>query len=205
MNTILNAINTRAAASAAAIISVACALFATGSWAQDQGVEPKAKTLATAVDPTKKAVTIGRVVTGNMDFELSLEAAEPMWMQMGTPPMWGAHSPAANERYHVELKLSDPRSKTRIPYANVSFAATNTDAGKTMNLPLPPMWGDSGLHYSANSAMLGDGRYAATVTVDVPTFQRELKDKDLWSKAVGARFHFKLKDGKVTEVSMARP
>jgi hypothetical protein len=87
MNTILNAINTRAAASAAAIISVACALFATGSWAQDQAVEPKAKTLATAVDPTKKAVTIGRAVTANMDFELSLEAAEPMWMQMGTPPM----------------------------------------------------------------------------------------------------------------------
>jgi hypothetical protein len=30
-----------------------------------------------------------------------------------------------------------------------------------------------------------------------------LKDKDLWSKAVSARFHFKLADGKLTEVSQA--
>jgi uncharacterized protein involved in high-affinity Fe2+ transport len=123
----------------------------------------------------------------------------------GHAPDVGRASPAANEHYHVELKLSDPRSQTRIAYAKVSFATTNTDAGRTMNQPLPPMWGDSGLHYSANSAILGDGRHAATVTVDVPTFQRELKDKNLWSKAAGVRFHFKLKDGKVTEVSMARP
>ena len=65
------------------------------------------------------------------------------------------------------------------------------------------MWGSSGLHYSANSALLGDGAYAATVTVDVPTFQRELKDKDLWSKQVNAKFHFKLANGKLTEVSQA--
>jgi uncharacterized protein involved in high-affinity Fe2+ transport len=75
------------------------------------------------------------------------------------------------------------------------------DTGKTMTLPLPPMWGTTGLYYSANSALLGDGNYAATVTVDVPTFGRELKDKDLWSKPVSAKFHFKLKDGKLTEVS----
>lgn len=74
-----------------------------------------------------------------------------------------------------------------------------------MTLPLVPMWGSSGLHYSANSALLGNGRYAATVTVDVPTFQRELKDKDLWSKPVSAKFHFKLKDGRLTEVSEASP
>lgn len=90
-----------------------------------------------------------------------------------------------------------------IPYANVLFTATNAQTGKTMDLPLPPMWGSSGLHYSANSALLGDGSYAVTVKVDTPGFQRELKDKDLWSEAVSARLHFKLKGGKVTEVSMA--
>ena len=62
-------------------------------------------------------------------------------------------------------------------------------------------WGSSGLHYSANSALLGNGSYLATVTVDTPTFYRELKDKDLWSKPVSAKFHFKLTDGKLTEVS----
>jgi uncharacterized protein involved in high-affinity Fe2+ transport len=120
---------------------------------------------------------------------------------MGNPPTWGEHTPGADERYHVELKLSDPKSKTRIPYVNPSVTATNKDTGKTMTLALAPMWGSSGLHYSANSALLGNGAYAATVTVDVPTFERELKDKDLWSQPVSAKFHFKLKDGKLTEVS----
>ena len=166
---------------------------------------PKVKPLATAVDPTKKAVLIGRVASGNMIFQLELEGSEPMWMQMGTPPMWSAHQPAAGERYHVEMKLTDPESKTRIPYANVSFAATHKETGKSTVLPLPPMWGSSGLHYSANSALLGNGVYAATVTVGVPTFQRELKDKDLWDKPVSAKFHFKLQDGKLTEVSEAAP
>lgn len=62
------------------------------------------------------------------------------------------------------------------------------------------MSGASGLHYSGNSALLGDGAYASTVTIAVPTFQREVKDKDLWSKPVTATFHFKLKFGKLTEV-----
>lgn len=194
-------------------LAAACA----GSWAQTsaqipknspksataQLSEPKVEKLAVAADPLKKAVLIGRVATGNMIFQLELEGSEPMWMQMGNPPTWEAHQPVADERYHVELKLTDPKTKTRIPYANINFAATNKETGKTINLPLPPMWGSSGLHYSANSALLGDGTYAATVTVDVPTFQRELKDKDLWSKAVSARFHFKLADGKLTEVSQA--
>ena len=169
-----------------------------------QSGEPVRKTLPTAADPLKQAVLIGRVATGNMIFQLELEGAEPMWMPMGNPPVWGAHKPAADERFHVELKLSDPASKTRIPYAGVTFAATNRDNGKTITLVLPPMWGSSGLHYSANSALLGDGVYAATVTVDVPGFQRELKDKDLWAKPVSAQFHFRLRDGKLVEVSEAR-
>lgn len=181
---------------AAALLSVLI-----GSGAVAQPVEPNRKPLDVAADPLKGAVLIGRVTTSNMIFQLELEGAESMWMQMGNPPIWGAHAPAADERYHVEFKLTDPVSKTRIPYANVTFAATNRDNGKALTLQLPPMWGSSGLHYSANSALAGDGVYAATVTVDVPTFQRELKDKDLWAKPVSARFHFWLRDGKVVEVS----
>ena len=49
--------------------------------------------------------------------------------------------------------------------------------------------------------MLGGGTYAAIVTVDTPTFQLELRDNELWVKAVTAKFHFKLQGGKFTEVS----
>lgn len=180
-------------------LAAACA----AAWSQTPVplVKAQVKALAVAADPSKKAVPIGRVATGGMVLQLELEGSEAMWMPMGNPPVWGAHSPAADERYHVELKLDDPKTKTRIPYANVTFEATNATTGKTATLSLPPMWGSSGLHYSANSALLGDGAYDATVQVDVPTFQRELKDKDLWSKPVQANFHFKLINGKLTEVS----
>ncbi|MDO8264404.1 MAG: iron transporter [Gallionella sp.] len=199
------------------LLTFALAAACSGSWAEisaqaqpkgtksaaTQLAEPKVEKLAVAADPLKKAVLIGRAAAGDMVFQLELEGSEPMWMQMSNPPTWDAHQPADDERYHVELKLTDPKTKTRIPYANINFAATNKETGKTISLPLPPMWGSSGLHYSANSALLGDGTYAATVTVDVPTFQRELKDKDLWSKPVNAKFHFKLANGKLTEVSQA--
>lgn len=186
---------------ATALISVGLTTF--GSAASAQSAVPGIKALVPAADPIKNAVLVGRVAAGNMLVQLEIEGAEPMWMQMGNPPVWGAHQPTKDERYHVELKLSDPKTKTRIPYASSTFTAKNVDSGKTMTLPLPPMWGSSGLHYSANSALLGDGVYAATVTVEAPTFQRELKDKDLWPKPVSANFHFKLKDGKLTEVSKA--
>ena len=177
-------------------------LLLSGS-AMAQLADPKVKTLSVAADPLKKAILIGRVTTGGMVFQLELDGAESMWMHMGTPPVWGAHAPASDERFHVEFKLTDPKNKTRIPYANITFAASNKDTGKNMTKVLPPMWGSSGLHYSANSALLGDGVYSATVTVDTPTFQRELKDKDLWAKPVSARFHFKLSGGMLTEVSEA--
>jgi uncharacterized protein involved in high-affinity Fe2+ transport len=188
-----------------ALVSLAtfCMAVAFTTAAVAQTIEPKIKLLAPAADPLKDAVLIGRVTTGNMIIQLEIEGAEPMWMQMGNPPAWGEHKPKADERFHVELKLTDPKSKTRIPYVATALAATNQDTGKSMTLPLPPMWGSSGLHYAANSALLGDGVYAATITVDVPTFERELKDKDLWAKPVSAKFHFKLKNGKLTEVSEA--
>ena len=184
---------------ARSVIPAVCLLFAGNAAAQP--VEPKVKTLSAPADPLKKAVLIGRVATGNMIVQLELEGSESMWMQMGNPPVWGEHGPGKDEKYHVELKLTDPKSKTRISYANITFAAVNKDTSQNMSLVLPPMWGSSGLHYSANSALLGDGAYLVTVSVDVPTFQRELKDKSLWAKPVNAMFHFKLKDGKLTEVT----
>jgi hypothetical protein len=184
-----------------ALFATFCVLADFGTAAQGQPTEPRIKLLATPADPLKTAVLIGHAQEQGMIFQLELEGSEPMWMQMGNPPTWGAHTPAAEERFHVELKLTDPKTKTRIPYAGVSFAATNRDTGKSMTLALPPMWGSSGLHYSANSALLGDGAYAATVTVDVPTCERELKDKDLWAKPVNSKFHFKLKNGKLIEVT----
>ncbi|MFM9940777.1 MAG: iron transporter [Hyphomicrobiaceae bacterium] len=170
-----------------------------------QIAEPKVKALGPAADPMKSAVLIGRVLANGMVVQLELEGSEPMWMPMGTPPTWTAHQPTADERYHVELKLTDPKSKTRIPFVVSTFTAVNKDTAKTMTLVLPPMWGKSGLHYSANSALLGDGAYSATVIVDVPTFHRELKDKALWSMPTSAKFHFRLKDGKVTEVTVSTP
>lgn len=186
-----------------ATIPVMCFLFA-GSAAAD-GSEPVVKKLVQAANPVENAVLVGRVAADGMVLQLELEGSEPMWMQMGNPLVWGEHQPVADERYHVEVKVTDPATKTRIPYAGITFAATLTETGKTMSMSLPPMWGSSGLHYSDNSALLGDGTYAATLTVDVPTFQRELKDKALWSSPVSAKFHFKLKDGKLTEVSEASP
>jgi hypothetical protein len=185
------------------ILAFALAGACGAAWSQAPAppVKAQVKVLAVAADPLKKAVLIGRVATSGMVLQLELEGSEAMWMSMGTPPVWGAHSPGADERYHVELKLDDPKTKTRIPYANVTFEAINVTTGKTSKLVLPAMWGSSGLHYSANSPLLGDGAYDATVKVDVPTFQRELKDKDLWSKPVHANFHFKLINGKLTEVS----
>lgn len=167
--------------------------------------EPQIKVLPSPQDPTREAVLIGSAVSDGLTFELELEGAEAMWMPMGTPAQWREHAPAKNERYHIEFKVTDNTTKTRLPYSTITFAATNKDNGKTVETILPPMWGSSGLHYSENSALAGDGVYAATVTVGVPTFAREMKDKDLWSKPVSARFHFRLKDGMLVEVSEPVP
>lgn len=163
------------------------------------------KNLVPPKDPTKETVLIGRTISDGLTLQLELEGAEAMWMPMGKPAKWGEHAPARNVRYHVEFKATDNATKTRLPYAIVTFSATNKDNGKTVKTVLPPMWGGSGLHYSENSALAGDGTYAATVTVGVPSFAREMKDKDLWSKPVSARFHFRLKDGILIEVSEPAP
>jgi len=146
-------------------------------------------------------VLVGRNVAGNMIVILELEAAKGMWMQTGSPPKWVEHPVAKGEIYHVEVKPVDPGSKTRISYAKVTFKAVNRDNKRTVSGTLDPMWGGSGLHYAANSPLAGDGTYDATVTVGAPAFGRDAKNKDLWTKPVSTRFHFKLAGGKLVEVT----
>ena len=107
----------------------------------------------------------------------------------------------SGELFHVEVKPIDPKSKTRISYAVVKFTAVNGDSGQKVEGKLHPMWGGSGLHYAMNSGLAGDGAYEATVTVDVPTFARDPKDKDRWMEPTSTKFHFRLAEGKLTEVS----
>ncbi len=167
-----------------------------------QSSEPNVKVLTTPVDASKEkhGVLVGRVSAGGMLIQLELEWGHGMWMLMGNPGMWMEHRKAPDELYHVEVKPIDPKSKTRIPYANVTFEAINKDTGKTVKGSLHPMWGGSGLHYAFNSGLEGDGTYEATVSVGVPTFARDLKDKRWMAPATG-KFHFKLAKGKLTEVS----
>jgi len=155
-------------------------------------------------DATKTTVLIGvqTVAAGTPDemrIKLELEPAKPMWM----PP--GAHGgmamemvPAPDQRYHFEVKPEDPKSNTRIPYASVRFSATNVNTGRKVEAELHPMWGSSGLHYAANGALPGDGRYAATVVVGSPSFSRDAtKDRELWMRPVEAQFRFRLEGGLV--------
>lgn len=169
------------------------------------GAEPKIKTLSPAEDATQKTVLIGRNVADNMMVSLEFEAPKGMWMQMGKPTMWRAHPVAKGDLFHVEVKPVDPGSKTRISYADVKFSAVNRDNKKKVSGKLEPMWGGSGLHYAFNSPLAGDGVYEATVTVGVPTFGRDAKNKDQWSEPVTTQFHFKLSGGKLVEVTEPAP
>ena len=181
------------------VLAATAMLPVTGAIAQ--GADPKILVFSAPKDPTQAAVLVGRANSDGLTLQLEIEGAEAMWMPMGIPTKWREHKPTKAERYHIEFKATDNTTKTRLPYALVTFSATNTDTKKQVKLVLPPMWGSSGLHYSNNSALIGDGTYAARVTVAVPTFAREMKDKDLWSKPIVSRFHFKLKDGMIIEVS----
>jgi uncharacterized protein involved in high-affinity Fe2+ transport len=170
-----------------------------------QTAEPKVKVLAAAEDATQKTVLIGRASAGNMIVIFELEAAKGMWMQMGSPPKWVEHPVGKGEIFHVEVKPVDPKSKTRISYADVKFSAVNRDNKKKVSGTLHPMWGGSGLHYAVNSPLAGDGTYETTITVGVPGFGRASADKDLWMKPVTTKFHFKLASGKLIEVTEPAP
>jgi uncharacterized protein involved in high-affinity Fe2+ transport len=163
------------------------------------GAEPRVKVLPAAEDATQKTVLIGRNMAGDMIIIFELEPAKGMWMEMGGK--WTEHRAGKGEVFHVEVKPEDPKSGTRIPYAKVSYTAVNRDSGKKVSGALHPMWGGSGLHYAANSALAGNGVYETTITVGVPAFGRAPQDKNLWMKPVTTKFHFKLAGGKVIEVT----
>ena len=185
------------------MLTALAAALAFGTLAQ--GAEPKVKVLSAAEDATQKTVLIGRNLADNMIVIFELEAAKAMRMQMGNPPKWTEHPVGKGEIFHVEVKPVDPKSKTRIPYADVKFSAVNRDNKKKVSGTLHPMWGGSGLHYAVNSPLAGDGTYETTITVGVPRFGRASADKDLWMKPVTTRFHFKLADGKLVEVTEPAP
>lgn len=173
--------------------------------AAQQPQAPKVKVLAAPEDPRQKTILVGRTEAAGMIIQFEIERATAMVMYVGSPPKTMEHAPAAGEFYHLEVKPIDPRSKTRIPYAVVTFEATNRDNDKSMKGELHTMWGSSGLHYALNSALAGDGTHDFLVTVQPPTFGRSLKDKDLLTKPAGARFHFRLRGGALVEVSEPIP
>lgn len=184
------------------IIAVLATLLALAMEAvAQQPTETRVKVLVAPEDPRQKTILVGRAEAGGMIIQFEIEPATTMLMPMGAPARLIEHVPAAGEVYHLEIKPIDPRSRTRISYAVVTFEATNRDNGKTLKGELHPMWGGSGLHYALNSALLGDGTYDFLITVNSPTFSRGVKDKGLFASAATARFHFKLKGGALTEVS----
>ena len=170
-----------------------------------QGAESEIKILSPAEDATKKTVLIGRTAVDGMSITLEIEGAERMWMQMGMPPKWMEQPVAKGDIFHLEVKPVDPKSKTRISFAEVKFSAVNRDNKKTVSGAMHPSWGDSGLHYASNTPLSGDGSYDVTVTVGVPSFGRTEKTKDVWTKPVSAKFHFKLAGVKLVEVTKPAP
>ncbi|MCH8851716.1 MAG: hypothetical protein IID41_03580, partial [Planctomycetes bacterium] len=102
------------------------------------------------VDPTGQRTAedhaqIGHVEVDGRIVELILEPAKSMLMLMGGA--WMEMTPAAGADIHVEVKVSDPGSKTRIPHSAIEFHAENVTTGQTMVEELHPMCGGSGLHY----------------------------------------------------------
>ena len=158
-----------------------------------QSTELRVKVLTTPVNVSraKHGVRIGSVIAGGMLIELHLGWRHRSWVE---------HPKALGELCHVDVTPFDPKSKTRIPSADVTFEAINKDTGKTVIDSLHPMLGGTGLHYACNNGFAGDGTYEVTVTVRVPTFARDLEDKRWMVPAIG-KFHFKLAGGKLTEVS----
>lgn len=183
------------------IVAIATLLALPGLAFAQQPSAPKVKVLATPEDPRQKTILVGRSEATGMIIQFEIEPATTMVMPMGAPPKLIEHAPAAGEVYHLEVKPVDPRSKTRISYAAVTFEATNRDNGKTLKGELHPMWGSSGLHYALNSTLAGDGAYDLVITVQPPNFSRSIKDKDLFTIPATARFHFRLKGGALIEVS----
>jgi hypothetical protein len=154
-----------------------------------------------SADPQRQTVLIGRTRVEDMIIQLELEPAKAMPTVTGPPPKVTEHGVGEGELYHVKVTPLDPRSKTRIPYSNVTFQAVNKDNGRDVQAELQPMWSGSGLHYAFNTGLAGNGVYESKVIVGVPTFARDPNDPDRWMQPVVAKFHFSLTGGKLTEVS----
>jgi hypothetical protein len=124
-----NELRNYAVCTTTSLVAVA-AYAAFGLWSPGrvnaQPADPKIKKTRERWCPMKKAILFGRVTPERLILQLELESAEAIWMQMGTPPTWDLHTPGKDKQDHVEFKLTDPQSNTRVPYAGTSFKATNT-------------------------------------------------------------------------------
>ena len=120
------------------IVAIATLLALPGLAFAQQPLAPKVKVLATPEDPRQKTNLVGRSEATGMIIQFEIEPATTMVMPMGAPPKLIEHAPAAGEVYHLEVKPVDPRSKTRISYALVTFEATNRDNGKALKGELHP-------------------------------------------------------------------
>ena len=125
------------------VLALAAALAAVlaGPVAAGQSPEPKVKGLVTPVDASsaEHGVLVGRASAGGMLIQMELERANGMWMLKGEPAKWMEMGVAPSQLYHVEVKPIDPKSKTRIPYADVTFMAINKDTGEKVKGMLHPM------------------------------------------------------------------
>jgi uncharacterized protein involved in high-affinity Fe2+ transport len=153
-----------------------------------------------AAKVTDEPALIGRVRVDDMIIQLELQPAKPMWIAKDSPPKFSKQAVQEGEIFHVDAVPIDPRTNKRIPYATVKFTASNQDNGQTVKGELKPMWSRQGLHYAFNSGLQGDGFYKSKVTVGIPTLARHRQDVKRWMEPVTAKFHFRLQDGKLTEV-----
>ncbi len=154
-------------------------------------------------NPSDHGILLGSKIVDNMRIIFEMEPSKgmfmpPMYMWMGT----------MGKPYHLEVKLEDPYSETRISNSHVSLTMTNVTTGVEVGSnSLHPMWGGSGLHYALNGyamdgSPLEDGEYLATVTADPPQFMRGESNKHLWRNPITADFRFHMKDGEILSGSV---
>ena len=84
----------------------------------------RAKMLAAPEDPRQKTILVGRSETNGMIVQFEIEPATAMLISRGARPKLVEHAPAAGELYHLEVKPSDPRSKTRQVTVKTTDAAS---------------------------------------------------------------------------------
>ncbi len=154
-------------------------------------------------NPSEHGVLVGSKIVDNMRIQLEMEPSKgmfmpPIWMWMGT----------MGKPYHMEVKLEDPYSETRISNSEVRLTITKVTTGAELSSDiLHPMWGGSGLHYAINGyAMNGspleDGEYLAKVTANPPQFMRGESNKHLWTAPISADFRFQIRKGNILSNSV---